>query len=61
MTIIIALTWDVTVASTLADSYISASAKSAAAVAELAAMKNITKYATSLRRKCSSVGDSGSD
>jgi hypothetical protein len=37
-----ALTWDVTVATTLADSYISASARSAGAAAELAATRKIT-------------------
>jgi len=39
-----ALTWDVTVATTLADSYISASARSAGATAELAVTRKITKY-----------------
>jgi len=39
-----ALTWDVTVATTLADSYINASARSAGAAAELAATRKITKY-----------------
>jgi hypothetical protein len=40
-----ALTWDVTVATTLADSYISASARSCGAAAELAATRKLTKYA----------------
>jgi len=39
-----ALTWNVTVAATLADSYISASARLAGAVLELAATRKITKY-----------------
>jgi len=39
-----ALTWDVTVAATLADSNISASARSAGAAVELAATRKITKY-----------------
>ena len=40
------LTWDVTVATTLADSYVHASAASAGAAAELAASRKQTKYAT---------------
>jgi hypothetical protein len=39
------LTWDVTVASTLAQSYISASAGSAGAASELAAERKRSKYA----------------
>jgi len=39
------LTWDVTVATTLADSYISASASSAGAAAEMAATRKTAKYA----------------
>jgi len=39
------LTWDVTVATTLADSYISASASSAGAAAEMAATRKMAKYA----------------
>jgi len=39
-----ALTWGVTVATPLADSHISASATSAGAAVELAAMRKITKY-----------------
>jgi len=38
------LIWDVTEAATLADSYISASARSAGAAAELAATRKNTKY-----------------
>jgi hypothetical protein len=39
------LTWDVTVATTLADSYISATASSAGAAAEMAATRKMAKYA----------------
>ena len=38
------LTWDVTVTSTLADSYVSASSRSAGAAAELAATRKLAKY-----------------
>ena len=41
----LSLTWDVTVVTTLADSYISASASSAGAAAEMAASRKQTKYA----------------
>jgi len=41
----LSLTWDVTVATTLADSYISASASSAGAAAETAASRKQVKYA----------------
>jgi len=41
----LSLTWDVTVATTLADSYISASASSAGAAAEMAASRKQAKYA----------------
>ena len=40
-----AMTWDVTIASTLADSYVDASAKSAGAAAEMAASRKSAKYA----------------
>jgi hypothetical protein len=40
-----ALTWDVTVATTLADSYLNASASSAGAAAEIAATRKMVKYA----------------
>jgi len=40
------LAWDVTVATTLADSYIQASASSAGAAAEMAASRNLAKYAS---------------
>jgi len=40
----LSLTWDVTVATTLADSYISASASSASAAAETAASRKQAKY-----------------
>ena len=39
------LTWDVTVATTLADSYINASANSAGAAAEMVASRKSAKYA----------------
>jgi len=42
----LSLTWDVTVATTLADSYISASASSAGAAAEMAASRKQAKFAT---------------
>ena len=41
----LSLTWDVSVATTLADSYISASASSAGAAAEMAASRKQAKYA----------------
>ena len=41
----LSLTWDVTVATSLADSYISASASSAGAAAEMAASRKQAKYA----------------
>ena len=41
----LSLTWDVTVATTLADSYISAFASSAGAAAEMAASRKQAKYA----------------
>ena len=41
----LSLTWDVTVATTLVDSYISASASSAGATAEMAASRKQAKYA----------------
>ena len=41
----LSLTWDVIVATTLADSYISASASSAGAAAEMAASRKQAKYA----------------
>jgi hypothetical protein len=40
-----ALTWDVTVATTLADSYIRATASAAGAAAEMAATRKLAKYA----------------
>jgi len=39
------LTWDVTVATTLADSYVNASANSACAAAKMAASRKSAKYA----------------
>jgi len=39
------LTWDVTVATTLADSYVNASANSAGAAAEMAASRKSAMYA----------------
>jgi len=42
------LTWDVTVATTLADSYIQASASSAGAAAEMAASRKLAKYVSFL-------------
>jgi len=40
------LTWDVTVATMFADSYIQASASSAGAAAEMAASRKLSKYAS---------------
>jgi len=45
------LTWDVTVVSTLAASYLSSSAQSAGAAADLAASRKEAKY-TSLTNSC---------
>jgi len=42
--LIIYVTWDVTVATTLADSYIQASASSVGAAAEMAASRKLAKY-----------------
>ena len=46
------VTWDVTVTSTLADSYLTDTAESAGAAAELAATRKITKYSSLPQTAC---------